>query len=575
VITPQSLPYIRRTLAVPLLLGSLLAACGGGGGGGGIPAVVSESEAPGATGGNDTTATADTVALGTPISGDISTAADIDYFKVNLTAGSVIELELCATRNKQSDWDAANNVPRLTLWDTDANANAKLQEQDFSGHTSDAWSWGKEDLDIPRFLVPATGTYFVSVTQDDTTLAGGPYVLRVHTVNVPNLQQEAEASGTDGANDTPATAETINPGTMHGYHVSGGFDYYKFTVSGPTTIGFEMTAYRNGPNRGDPNYYDTYIYLYDTDGTTELVHNDDTYFYDSAIQYRLTTAGTYYLKVREFSGANSEYFLTYTRSTAGIPSESEPNDDTAHADSISYGGRIGGTIDVGEVDFYRFQGTKGDMVRLQRFDNGNTQGAADVVAVTMLATDGTTPLLTGGDGNFQTFTTILQESGTFYIKVEPGVGLTDYALELTRFKSAAYESASNDSIATAEPLGTRRAGAIETVGDVDVYSFHMSANRLSSIVCYASDSTTDGGDFEYSGHGSDCEPLIEILDGNGTVVSSSTTTPVNSIFTESVTDPLPTCAICGFSAVSGTFYLRISDASGGGGPSFYYVLEKR
>jgi hypothetical protein len=569
--TSRRSQFHPRYLAAPLLFAAALASCGGGGGGGGgIPAAVSETEA------NDTIATANLVPVGTPVVGDVTTAADIDYFKINLATGRIVEIELFATRGDQETWDAADNVPRLTLWDTDANANAKLLEHDYGGFTSDGWSWGKHDLDMPMFKVPATGAYFVSVTQDDTTLAGGSYALRVHYITVSNLQEETEPTATDGVNDTPATAQVITPGTIHGFHVSGGLDYYTFTVAANTTVRFEMTAYRNGPNRGDANYYDPYIYLYDIDGTTELASDDDSYFYDSSIQYNFDLAGTYFVSIDEFAGANSEYFLSYSTSSSAAVAESEPNDDTTTAGSISYGGRVSGDIDAGEVDFFKFTGTKGDMVRLQRFDANNLQGADDTVIVTMLATDGTTALSTGGDFDFQTQTTILQETGTFYIKVEPNTTLTDYALELTRFKSATYETEANDTIATADSLSTRVAGVIDPVGDADVYSFSTSTNHLVEIVCYASISLDPNGDgdLEYSGHGSACSPLLEVLDGTGAVVATFTSAPA-TVYAESVTDPLPTCQVVGVPDPGGIYYVRVTDALGGGGPGFYYVLEKR
>ncbi|HKC25871.1 MAG TPA: DVUA0089 family protein, partial [Thermoanaerobaculia bacterium] len=175
-----------------------LAACGGGGGGG-PPAAIAESEL------NDSTATADALPVGTPVQGSVATAGDVDFFKVTLPQGSIVKIELFAARADQAGWDAAGNVPRLSVWDTDANGNAKLLEHDFGGNTSDGWSFGAHDLDIPMFEVPATGTYFVSVTQDDTSLAGGAYTLRVLYPVVTGKQEEIEPTGSDGGNDTTAT----------------------------------------------------------------------------------------------------------------------------------------------------------------------------------------------------------------------------------------------------------------------------------------------------------------------------------------------------------------------------------
>src|SRR5258708_1676806 len=179
---------------------------------------------------------------------------------------------------------------------------------------------------MPMFMVPATGTYFIAVTQDDQTAGGGTYILRASAVATSGLQEEAEAAGVSGDNDDFTTAQLIHPGVIHGFHVADELDYYKFVVSSPTVVHFEMSAYRNGVHNDSGFYYDTYAYLYDTDGTTELTHNDDTYFYDSAIQYEIDTPGTYFFAVSQFDTAEGEYFLTYSTSPGGGARESEPND---------------------------------------------------------------------------------------------------------------------------------------------------------------------------------------------------------------------------------------------------------
>jgi hypothetical protein len=562
------LPCPRSVLA--LLCTAQLAACGGGGtiGIGTAPAIA-EAEP------NDSTATANAIPVGTPVQGSLATAGDVDDYSFHLAQGSIVRIELCAARADQAGWDATGNVPRLSLWGPTVAGIAKLLEHDFSGNASDGWSFGALDLDIPMFEAPVTGNYYVSVTQDDTALAGGAYELRVLYPVVTGKQEEAELQGTDGGNDTPATAQTITPGTLHGFHVAGGVDDYTFTIDGPTTVRFEMTAYRNGVCRGDPHYYHPKMRLLDTDGTTELASDDGSFFFDPAIQHRFTAAGTYFVEVGEFSAANSEYFLGYATSTSGTTAETEPNDSAASADGFAYGGRVSGTIDAGEVDFFKFSGTKGDMVRLQRFDIANLQGAADAVTATLLATDGATALATGGGGSFQVATAILTETGTFYVKVEPGAAATSYALELSRFQSSSFESEANDTIPTADHFTTRIAGTIDPVGDTDVFSCPLSAGRMVRFACYASNAPTGSdGDSQYSGHGSSCSPLLEVLDFTGAVYATSTSAPV-SVYTESVTDPLPTAAVSFVPAIAGIYYVRITDAAGGGGPRFTYVLEKK
>ncbi len=75
-------------------------------------------------------------------------------------------------------------------------------------------------------------------------------------------------------------------------------DYYSFLGSAGDTIVADIDAQNIG------SVLDSYLYLYDTDGVTELAENDDHDGLDSRIEYALPTDGTYYLKVREYDHPN-------------------------------------------------------------------------------------------------------------------------------------------------------------------------------------------------------------------------------------------------------------------------------
>jgi hypothetical protein len=86
----------------------------------------------------------------------------------------------------------------------------------------------------------------------------------------------------------------------------GDVDYYKFQGIAGDQIGVWTEAQVDG------SPLDTYISLLDIDGHSILVENDDQILYersDSALHYKLSRTGTYYLKVRSWdnpsSGGNS------------------------------------------------------------------------------------------------------------------------------------------------------------------------------------------------------------------------------------------------------------------------------
>ena len=576
---PRSSRHWNWSYAVlPAALSVFLFSCSSSSGGGGPPAVTPEVEP------NDVFTDADVAELknNKAGSGSLSTETDIDFWSLKLTEGDVIEVELFATRLDQAAWDTGDSIPRITIYDTDG--STVLVHHDYTN----LWSWGKHDLDHPMLRVPASGTYFASVTIDGAAVVDGAYCIRVTKLNVGTIQDETDE--TLLGNDTFDTAEPIVPGTVYGFHDDNDSDWYSFEITSPSVVRFELVTYRNGVIADDSDYFDPELTLYDVDGTTSLFDDDDAFFYDSAIDYLIKTPGIYFLQVAECCGdGDAPYFLTYSRKNAGGANENEPNDAVENADSISYGGSINGnvgdlaSIPPDELDGFKFNGTKGDMVRVQIFDASNSLGKADFAFFSIYAgSDLATPLNTGGDFELRTSTTILQETGPHFIVVEPFGVQTDYRIELTRFQSSTYESEPNDTTAQADSLGTRASGVIEVpapgvVIDVDLFKFSASKDRLTTISIYASNINTElngsDGFYNFSGHGSSLQPTLRILDSAGAEIAISPGDWV-SVDTEDVINGLPCGAVSFISTTGGTHYVEVTDALDSSGSDFYYVIEK-
>lgn len=533
---------------------------------------------------NDTPASADLLQIGQTGIGELNDASEVDYWKVFLPSETTATIELFAARFDQEDWDSQDCVARLTLYGEDG--TSKLLEHDFSGVFSAGWSWGKHDLDIPRFRVTDSGTYYLAISVDGVAMVNGDYALlvEVSSEEPPQFESEPLPPG-GGTNDTAATAQAFSvissPATVHGHHVDGESDYFKFSLSGPRIVRLEICAFRNGVADGDDDYYDPALDLIDTDETSLLASNDDAFFSDPGIQYSIDTPGTYFVRVHESpaSAGDAPYFLTVFLDGPLSATETEPNDTTGTANAFA--SRISGTIGAGDTDVFTFAGNAGEMVRLQVFDDSNFQGATDSVSVRILGTDGVTPLDTGGGGSFNTLTSILQSDGDYFVEITPSAGSTDYHLQVSVFYRAAVETEPNDTIATANPTGIAithfleigMAGVIDPPGDVDYFRFGAEANRLVSFKVYASRGpTTSDGFPEFSGHGSTLTPSVRVFHSNGGLVERVTGTFAN-VSGESVTDPLPTTSVSFVDAAGGPYFVEIGDALGGGGPSAYYVVE--
>ena len=103
------------------------------------------------------------------------------------------------------------------------------------------------------------------------------------------------------ANDTPGQATSISYGsTLSDPDIcpAGDVDYYSFYANAGDRIVADIDAQAIGSS------LDSYLVLYDTDGVTELTHNDDDDGLDSRIGYELPASGTYYLAVRERNHPN-------------------------------------------------------------------------------------------------------------------------------------------------------------------------------------------------------------------------------------------------------------------------------
>jgi hypothetical protein len=120
-------------------------------------------------------------------------------------------------------------------------------------------------------------------------------------------------------NDTPAEANVLTVGDdmSAAIDVAGDFDYFAITVAAGDILTFETLP-------GDAD--DTRMWLYDTDGTTELVFNDDggQGFYSLIADYEFAAAGTYYIAISHYSSSGTgTYILTATET---VPPEPQPND---------------------------------------------------------------------------------------------------------------------------------------------------------------------------------------------------------------------------------------------------------
>ncbi|MBW2699963.1 MAG: DVUA0089 family protein [Deltaproteobacteria bacterium] len=164
---------------------------------------------------------------------------------------------------------------------------------------------GDGEAEIVAGIAPA-GTYLFRAYESGMDAGDSTYTFDIDfTYN--EVPQEVES------NDDFSTANVMEGDAIIGLAEADGIDYFSYTVAGQGVLMFET-----GP--GDANG-DTVLWMYDTDGTTELAYNDDYDGYYSFVASEVD-AGTYFAAVAPW-GAETNYVLyAYFVEGACVPGNS-------------------------------------------------------------------------------------------------------------------------------------------------------------------------------------------------------------------------------------------------------------
>jgi hypothetical protein len=140
----------------------------------------------------------------------------------------------------------------------------------------------------------------------------------------------------------------------HDFHVPGDQDWLKFNATGGNSYTIETSGL--GPES------DTYLYLYDTTGTVEIKHDDDSGVgLASKLSWYCGDSGTYYIMVRHFSssafGPETRYNISVVQVffDTGTSANPYPSISGTHNGTI----RLDETITVGKLYTYPCVGTAG------------------------------------------------------------------------------------------------------------------------------------------------------------------------------------------------------------------------
>ena len=218
-----------------------------------------------------------------------------------------------------------------------------------------------------------------------------------------NTADQATLISTDGASQT------------HNFHVPGDEDWVRFEA----TVGISYTIETGNLGPGS----DTVLYLYDTDGATELARNDD--FGDtlaSRILWQAPANGTYFIRVHHYNpsamGPDTVYDVWVNETSPPQPDAYEPDDTPEQATSISTDGtpQTHNFHIPGDEDWLRFAATAGTWYVIE---TGNLGTNGDTV-LHLYDMDGATELARNDDYGNSRASHILWQAladGTYFIRV--------------------------------------------------------------------------------------------------------------------------------------------------------------
>lgn len=243
-----------------------------------------------------------------------------------------------------------------------------------------------------------------------------------------------------------ATALTVGAAATSGeIEVLFNSDYFSFTATEGVKYSLVVTL-------GTLSY--SYVYLYDSDGTTQLKQETNA----TTLECKTGEYGTYYIKVygTSYTGTYTVSVTTYT--------DDHGNDYTDATPVTPDSSSVSGNIEViNEDDWFSFSAVEGTTYSIDVL-----YGSIDYAFIELYDTDGVSELQSGMDDMI--WKCPEGSSGTYYVKVDTLYNDTGtYA-----FKIISYDDDHENVYTGATPVTVGTAatdGNIEIAGDNDWFSF--------------------------------------------------------------------------------------------------------
>ena len=345
---------------------------------------------------NNDKATADPLASGEGMVGQLSSSSDADWFSISTSGAAVLDVQVVGGGN----W-------YISIQNSSGEVLSK------TGHLSGTTQFSA--------AVTVAGTYYAIITQHTGyTWSGGNYTLTVtsNSTFLPITTYETEPNGEKATADPLASGE----GMVGQLSSSSDADWFSISTSGAAVLDVQVV--------GGGNWY---ISIQNSSGEvlSKTGHLSGTTQFSAAV----TVAGTYYAIITQHTGytwSGGNYTLTVTSNSTFLPIttyETEPNGEKATADPLASGeGMVGQLSSSSDADWFSISTSGAAVLDVQVVGGGNWY-------ISIQNSSGEVLSKTGHLSGTTQFSAAVTVAGTYYAIITQHTGYTwsggNYTLTVT------------------------------------------------------------------------------------------------------------------------------------------------
>ncbi|MDR9395555.1 MAG: pre-peptidase C-terminal domain-containing protein, partial [Roseovarius sp.] len=404
----------------------------------------------------DTTATTGVASLNTPVTGQIETSGDRDWFAVDLTGGDTYRVSL------DGDSGGGGSLPDPLLDGIYDATGAYIPDtfNDDSGLSLDS---------LLDFEAPETGRFYISAAAFGGNT--GTYTLRV--------QGDGPAASDDfGTSAASAGSVTVGGAGTGEIETGGDSDWFAVNLQAGRTYEFDLEgAPTSSGTLSDPVLLD----IHDPSETALGIFNDDGgEGLNSRVTFTATQDGPHFIEAAAFGDSTGTYKLAVTDLTGGDDFAANPST----AGSVAPNGTNSGEIEsAGDEDWFAIDMIAGTTYTIDLAGQPTGDGTLSDPLLTGIH-DGSGNLIpdTGNDDNGTTLNSRVDftaaETGTFYLGAAAyadNTGSYKISVDAQAPEGPADDFAADTSTAGRVAVNASATGALEIAEDTDWFAATLEA----------------------------------------------------------------------------------------------------